>query len=123
MEERSIADLQVQMQMGQATAQRLAQAYLDHIAALDQNGPTLRAVIELNPDALAVAASLDVERQTRGPRGPLHGIPILLWTRPLHMRHMWDKSAVERACISELAVTHVGKGGGTRPQRGDALTR
>src|SRR5204862_7836086 len=46
--------------------------------ALDRSGPALHSIIEINPDALTLAAALDEERRTKGPRGPLHGIPILL---------------------------------------------
>src|SRR5207247_11085300 len=52
--------------------------YLQRIYGLDRRGPALHSVIEINPDALALAAALDEDRRTRGPRGPLHGIPILL---------------------------------------------
>src|SRR5690606_3167059 len=52
--------------------------YLDRIEAIDRNGPALHSVIEINPDALAIAAALDRERAASGPRGPLHGIPVIL---------------------------------------------
>jgi amidase len=78
MNEMSIGDLQAQMEAGRATARRITQGYLDRIAALDHSGPTLRSVIELNPDALAIAAALDEERRSGAVRGPLHGIPVLL---------------------------------------------
>jgi amidase len=66
------------MAAGQLTARQLVQWYLDRIEALDRNGPTLRAILKITPNAVTVAASLDEERRTRGARGPLHGIPILL---------------------------------------------
>ncbi len=78
MEEWTINDIQQQMAAGQISARELAAAYLARIAALDQAGPQLRSVIELNPDALELADALDAERRTRGPRSPLHGVPILL---------------------------------------------
>ncbi len=78
MEELTISEIQQQMAMGQLSARELAAAYLARIAEIDQAGPQLRAVIEINPDALEVADALDAERRTRGPRGPLHGVPILL---------------------------------------------
>src|SRR5512146_2194196 len=78
LEEATIADLQAALASGRLTAVRLVAAYLDRIAALNLNGPALRAVIEVNPDALAIADELDRMRATSGPRGPLHGIPILL---------------------------------------------
>lgn len=74
----TIAQLQAAMAGGTLTARRLVELYLERIAALDVNGPALHSVIETNPDALAIADQLDQERETGGPRGPLHGIPILL---------------------------------------------
>lgn len=78
LEEKSIAELQDAMATGTLTARALAEMYLQRIQALDQHGPMLRSVLEINPDALAIADALDEERRTRGPRGPLHGIPLLL---------------------------------------------
>src|SRR5437870_3782966 len=77
-EEVTIATLQAAMQAGRLTAEALLDLYLQRIQALDWNGPTLRAVQEINPDARAIAQALDEERRATGPRGPLHGIPILL---------------------------------------------
>ena len=74
----SLADLQGAMADGRLTSQALATEYLTRIEAMDRRGPMLRAVIELNPDALAQAAALDSERKGRGARGPLHGIPVLI---------------------------------------------
>ena len=78
LEEQTIADLRAAMAGGALTSRRLVEAYLERIQALDTSGPALRAVIEVNPDALAIAEALDRERAEHGPRGPLHGIPILL---------------------------------------------
>jgi amidase len=77
-EEATIAELQAAMAAGRQTSRGLVEAYLERIAALDRRGPGLRAVIEVNPEAAAIADALDTERRARGPRGPLHGIPILL---------------------------------------------
>src|SRR5574342_321078 len=74
-EEATVAGLQAGMAAGRFTARRLAEAYLARIAAVD---PKLRSVLEVNPDALAIADALDAERREKGPRGPLHGIPVLL---------------------------------------------
>ncbi len=74
-EEATLGDLGRSMQAGALTAERLAQAYLDRIRELN---PALLAVIEVDPDALGAAAALDRERRARGPRGPLHGIAVLL---------------------------------------------
>ncbi len=63
---------------GRITSRGLTRHYLDRIDALDRRGPTLRAVIETNPKALEIAAALDRERDAQGPRGPLHGVPILI---------------------------------------------
>lgn len=76
--ERSIADLTSAMSSGALTAEQGVQAYLERISALDQGGSQLGSVIEVNPDALTVARELDAERRAKGPRGPLHGVPILL---------------------------------------------
>jgi amidase len=76
--ELGIVELQERMQKGEIDSRTLTQAYLNRIAAIDKAGPTLNAVIEVNPDALKEAALRDVERKTNTVRGPLHGIPILL---------------------------------------------
>jgi amidase len=78
LDEATIAELQARLASRRMSAVSLAKRYLARIRAIDQRGPALRSVIELNPDALPVAATLDRERQTQGPRGPLHGIPVLL---------------------------------------------
>lgn len=77
-EETTIAELQEAMKGGRLTAERLVEIYTQRIQMIDRNGPTLRAVQEINPDALAIARALDEERKAKGPRGPLHGIPVLL---------------------------------------------
>jgi amidase len=77
-EDATIADLQRLMASGQLTARQLVQVYLDRIEALDRQGPTLRCFLEIGPNALMVADALDNERRMHGPRGHLHGIPILL---------------------------------------------
>jgi amidase len=73
-----VAELQKRMESGELTSQRLTQAYLRRIEALDGQGPTLRSVIETNPEALDTAGALDAERRAQGVRGPLHGIPVLV---------------------------------------------
>ena len=78
LEEATLADLQAGMAAGTMTARSITQQYLDRIAELDRQGPTLRHVLETNPDALSLADSLDQERKAGKVRGPLHGIPILL---------------------------------------------
>jgi len=76
--EASIAELQTRMARGEIASLDLVRAYLARIEAYDQKGPTLNAVSTTNPDALEIAAALDAERAERGPRGPLHGIPIIV---------------------------------------------
>ncbi|HVN81764.1 MAG TPA: amidase [Terriglobia bacterium] len=78
MEEATIEGLQDAMKSGRLKARTIAEAYLRRIEEIDRHGPSLASVIELNPDALEICESLDKERQLRGPRGPLHGIPLLL---------------------------------------------
>ena len=78
LEELTIADMQSLMAAGDLTAVSLTEGYLARIEAIDRAGPTLNAIIELNPDALEIAAQLDAERAAGRVRGPLHGVPILL---------------------------------------------
>jgi amidase len=78
MEEATLAQLQAALEAGQHTSRQLVEFYLERIAMLDRQGPQLRSVIEINPDALEIADQLDQERVQQGARGPLHGIPILL---------------------------------------------
>ena len=66
------------MASGQLTSEALTRAYLDRIAKIDDAGPTLNAVIEINPQAAADAAALDAERKSGKVRGPMHGIPVLI---------------------------------------------
>ena len=75
--EATIVELQAEMTAGRLTSRRLVEFYSRRIAALDQRGPRLGHVIEVNPEAVSIASALDAERRTRGPRGPLHGIPVL----------------------------------------------
>jgi amidase len=77
-EEATVADLQRGMESGKHTAHSIAESYLARIDKLDKHGPAVNSVIELNPDALAIAAALDKERMDKGARGPLHGIPVLI---------------------------------------------
>jgi amidase len=78
LEEATIADLQAAMAEGRLTSRMLVEKYLERVESLDAHGPTLHAIIELNPEAKEIASSLDRERQASGPRGLLHGIPVLL---------------------------------------------
>jgi amidase len=76
--EKSIAELQHAMAAGEVSAHDLTAAYLARIDAYDKSGPKLNAMIVVNPHALADADALDKERAAKGPRGPLHGIPIVV---------------------------------------------
>jgi len=76
--EATINGLQAAMGSGKLTSRKLVDFYIDRIEALDQAGPAVNSVIQLNPDAHSIAAALDTERHHHGPRGPLHGIPVLL---------------------------------------------
>ena len=76
--EASIAEEQTAMTEGRVTSKALVQAYLRRIEAFDQHGPRLNALITLNPNALREAEALDRERAAKGPRGPLHGIPVIV---------------------------------------------
>jgi amidase len=78
LEEMTIADLTKAMRSGKETARSITEKYLARIDELNTKGPELRAVIETNPEALAIADALDAERRAKGARGPLHGIPILI---------------------------------------------
>jgi amidase len=77
-QEETIGELGAKLRAGELTVRELTEAYLARIEALDRSGPTLRSVIETNPDALAIADGLDAEIRQGRIRGPLHGIPILV---------------------------------------------
>jgi amidase len=76
--EATVAQLQTMMQQGKLTSEKLTKAYIQRILDLDQNGPNVNAVIELNPDALEMAKNADKLRKQHIILGPMHGIPVLL---------------------------------------------
>ncbi len=78
LEEATIASLQDGLRAGRYSTRSLCEAYLARIEAIDRAGPTLKSVLETNPDALVIADRLDAERKARRVRGPLHGIPVLI---------------------------------------------
>jgi amidase len=78
LDEITIDELQKALSSGRLTARSIAEKYLARIEAMDRQGPALRSVIEVNPDAPAMADALDKERKEKGARGPLHGIPVLI---------------------------------------------
>ena len=78
LDEITIPELQDGMKSGRFTARSLVEKYSARIDEIDKRGPAVNAIIEMNPDALAIADALDQERKAKGPRGPLHGIPVLI---------------------------------------------
>src|SRR5829696_1096749 len=78
LDEVTIAELRQGLQSGKYTSRQLVEKYSDRITDIDKKGPALNSVIEMNPDAERIAEALDRERKEKGPRGPLHGIPILI---------------------------------------------
>jgi amidase len=78
LDEMTAAQLQEAMTRGRLTSRQLVEQYLRRIERIDRSGPTLRSVIEINPDAMALAEAMDAERKAGKVRGPLHGIPILI---------------------------------------------
>ncbi|MDX1492881.1 MAG: amidase family protein, partial [Longimicrobiales bacterium] len=99
--EASITELQEAMSRGEATAVEITRAYLARIAAYDRRGPALNAIVWLNPDALSEAEALDRERSLQGPRGPLHGIPVIL--KDNYDTHDLPTSAGSLALASNVA--------------------
>ena len=78
LDEVSLITLQQGLASGKYTSKQLVEMYATRIEALDRRGPRLNSIIEMNPDALAIAGQLDAERKAKGPRGPLHGIPVVI---------------------------------------------
>jgi amidase len=78
LDEATVADLQAGLASGKFTARSLTEKYLARIEEIDRHGPGVNSVIEVNPDALAIAEALDKERKSKDVRGPLHGIPVLI---------------------------------------------
>ena len=78
LEELSLDDIHAGFKSGRFSSRTLTEAYLARIDALDKKGPAINAVLELNPEALKAASELDRERISKGPRGPLHGVPVLI---------------------------------------------
>ena len=78
LDEITIPELQDGMKSGKFTARSLVEKYSDRMQEIDKSGPAVNSIIEMNPDALSIADSLDEERQAKGSRGPIHGIPVLI---------------------------------------------
>ena len=106
-DEATIGDLQARMESGRLSSRALVRAYLRRIDTIDRAGPGrlgLRSVLEVNPDAERIAATLDEERRHEGPRGPLHGIPVLV-------KDNMDSADRLHTSAGSLALT------GSRPKR------
>jgi amidase len=97
LDEATIGQLQAWMQEGRYTSRRIVESYLTRIAAVDRAGPQLNSVIETNPEVLAIASRLDAERRERGPRGPLHGIPVII-------KDVFDSADRMRSTAGSLAL-------------------
>ena len=78
LDEITISDLQDGMKSGKFTARSLVEKYHARIDGIDRRGPSINSIIEMNPDAASIADALDHERKAKGPRGPMHGIPVLI---------------------------------------------
>ncbi len=78
LDEKTIDDLQQMMKNGEISSVQIVQKYLDRIHEIDYQGPELRSIIELNPEAISIAKKMDNERKSGSIRGPLHGIPIII---------------------------------------------
>jgi amidase len=76
--ESTIPEMQKALESGKITSKQLVQMYLDRIEKYDHKGPSINAIVIINPKALETASALDLERKLKGPRGPLHGIPIIV---------------------------------------------
>lgn len=78
LEEATISDINAAFDAGALNSQQLTQLYLNRIDAYDDSGSNLNSLISINPNALQTAAALDIERQTKGARSPLHGVPVIV---------------------------------------------
>lgn len=78
LDELTISELQQGLASGKYTSKSLVRKYLERVDDVDKSGPAINSVIEVNPEAEAIAETLDRERKSKGSRGPLHGIPILI---------------------------------------------
>lgn len=110
MEEWSIRRLARAMEQGDQTSVSLVQWYLERIESLDRSGPALRSVLEVNPEASAIAAALDRERAVGTVRGVLHGIPVLL-------KDNMDTADAMATTAGSLALE------GSRPRRDSTVAR
>ena len=106
--EKSILQLQSDMAAGVTTSEEITLGYLQRIAALDQDGPKLNSVLEINPDAVFTARAMDRERRLTGARGSLHGIPVLLKeTVDAFERAVAKKKPLVLVCHVPLCTTDI----------------
>ncbi len=113
-EEATIAELQAAMETGGLTSLALTTMYLSRITTLDQLGPNVNSILQVNPEATRIARALDKERRSQGPRGPLHGIPIVLKDNIDTADHMYttagslaligDPPALDSTCAERLRL-------------------
>src|SRR5258708_176710 len=96
LEETTLSALEQGFRSRRFTSRSVTEWYLNRIERLDKKGPALGTVIEINPDALAIAAALDLERSAKGPRGPLHGVPVLI-------KDNFDPAAPRRPTAASLS--------------------
>ncbi|MFX1316452.1 MAG: amidase [Promethearchaeota archaeon] len=78
MNEYTINEIQLLMNKGEISAKKLTKMYINRINEIDKSGPKINAIIEINPDALKIAESLDEDLKNKKIRGPLHGIPVII---------------------------------------------
>jgi len=93
----TVADLNAAFDAGSLTSEQLVEMCLARIRAYDRQGPSVRALITVNPKALDIARQLDVERKSKGRRSPLHGIPVVLKDN-INTADMPTNRAASRAC-------------------------
>jgi amidase len=110
LDELTITQLQDGMNSGKFTSRSLVDMYLQRIAAIDGQGPAINSVIELNPEAQSTADLLDAERESKGTRGPLHGIPVLIkdniGTADLMMTTAGSLALLDFTPLKDSAVAH-----------------
>jgi amidase len=110
LDELAISELQAGMKSGKFTSRSLVEIYLGRIAAVDGQGPAMNSIIELNPEAGSIADLLDAERESKGPRGLLHGIPVLIkdniGTTDLMMTTAGSLALLDFTPTKDSAVAH-----------------
>jgi amidase len=103
LDEFTIDELQRRMAERKTSSVDLVKKYVARIEDIDRSGPALNSVMEINPDALKIAEELDRERKTQGPRGPLHGIPVLIKDNIGTHDRMWTTAGRLRSRVPSAA--------------------